>query len=147
MLKYPKALLEITVFTSGDNNRFIKICVLVLLVAAMSLILKNFGFKGAPVVMAAAFCALISLFGETLEKSISVLGYFAEQGNISKYAKACIKVIGIGYLSGISTDTCKELGETGAAKCISVLTRLELIALSIPFITEIFDSALSLMGE
>lgn len=126
---------------SSGNVDFTKICVLVLLIAALSLLLKNFGFKAAPVFVSAVFLAVVCHFADTLGEGVAVLEYFAEAGGISKYSNACIKVIGIGYLSGISADTCREIGEIGAARCISIVSKLELIAISIPFIKEMFDYA------
>ena len=147
MRSYPQITSAFGTSLNADGHNFAKVCILILLVAILSLLLKSFGFKGAPVFLAAVLCAAVACFGDVLSESVSLLGYFAEAGNITKYSEACIKVIGIGYLSGISQDTCREIGEIGAAKCIGIVTKLELIALSVPFVKEIFDSALLLVGE
>ena len=126
---------------------FAKACVLVLLVAALSVLLKSFGFKGAGVFAAAAFCAVISCFAEVFSQSLAVFEDFSAAADISRYVKACIKVIGIGYLSGISGDVCREIGEVGAAKCVGILAKLSLVYISIPFVKELFESALRMVGE
>ena len=147
MLGYSQIISAFSISLNTDGHRFTKACVLVLLAATLSLLVKSFGFKGAPVFLAAVFCSAVFCFEDVISGSISLLGYFAEVGDVTKYSEACVKVIGIGYLSGISQDTCREIGEAGAAKCIGIVTRLELIALSAPFVKEIFDSALLLVGE
>lgn len=125
---------------------FVGICVTVLLVAALSLILKVFGFKGAPVFAVLAFCALLSSFTDKINNAFSVFSDFSSIADISVYTEACMKVIGIGYLAGVSGDVCREIGENGAAKCINIFAKLELIAVCTPFMKELFESVISLVG-
>lgn len=133
--------------SQGSGSDFTKACVLILLAASLSLLLKSFGFKGAPVFMAALFCAVASHFAGVLAQVALIFDDLASVADISEYTKACVKVIGVGYLAGISADTCREIGEGAAARCISILARVELIAISMPFVRAILDSALALMGE
>ena len=133
--------------SSHSGESFAKICVLVLLAATLSLLLKNFGFRGAGVFMAVAFLALSSRFFEVFSESVSVFNDFSASADISQYVGACVKVVGIGYLCGISGDVCREIGETGAARCISILGKLELISIGIPFIKELFENSVRLLGE
>jgi hypothetical protein len=130
---------------SGDFD-FLNICIYMLLVAAISLILKNFGFKGAPLICALSLiCVAIPMLErlKDIEAPIGSLVY----SEAEKYIKAAAKVVGIGYLSGICSDVCKEIGEGGVAKCITLVSKLELIAVSAPFIKEVFDFASSLCLE
>ena len=137
---------SILVASQGAEADFTKACVLILLAASLSLLLKSFGFKGAPVFMAALFCATASHFVNAAAQVVSIFEDVTSAADISEYTKACVKVIGVGYLAGISADTCREIGEGAAARCISILARLELIAISTPFVRQILDSALELMG-
>ena len=125
---------------------YVSICVTALLVAALSLILKSFGFKGAPVFAALAFCALLSSFADKINGAFQFFSDFSGVSDISVYTGACIKVIGIGYLSGISSDVCREIGESGAAKFINVFAKIELVAICTPFIKELFESVITLVG-
>lgn len=125
---------------------FAGVCIAVLLVASLSLILKVFGFKGAPVFCALAFCALLSSFVNKMNSAFTLFSDFSSVADISVYTEACIKVIGIGYLAGISGDVCREIGEGGAAKFINVFAKLELIAICAPFIKELFESVITLVG-
>ena len=130
---------------SGDFD-FLHICVYMLLVAAISLILKNFGFKGAPLICALSLiCMAIPAFErlKDIEAPIGNLVHYEAE----RYVKAAAKVVGIGYLSGICSDVCKEIGEGGIGKCISIIAKLELIAVSVPFVKEIFEFASSLCLE
>ena len=130
----------------SEGIDFAKICVLVLLIASLTVILKNFGFRGAPIFAALAFCTVLSLCATEISEILSLFSEFLAIRDVSLYTKACLKVIGIGYLAGISSDICREIGETGAAKCIGVAAKLELVLISVPFMEELFASLSELAG-
>ena len=134
-------------YTKGTYaENFGGLCVGILLIASLSLILKNFGFKGAPVFVALSFCVVISSMADELSGILSLFSDFSTSSEIAQYTEGCLKVIGIGYLAGISADVCREIGELGAARCITVLSKFELIAICIPFMKELFESTLELLG-
>ena len=84
-----------------------------------------------------------------MEKVNVIKDYYFEMFSypkIENYAKTALKIVGIGYLSGISSDVCKELGESGVAKCIGVLAKLELACIVTPLICEILKTAEELIG-
>ena len=118
-----------------------------LVCAASVLILKSFGFRGAPLVTVIAVITLISGYGNAL---LGVSDVFSELGafsGLSEYVSAALKVVGISYLSGISSELCREIGEGGLAKAISTVTKLELVLLSLPYVKQILSSVLSLLDS
>ncbi len=118
-----------------------------LLIAALSLILKNFGFRGAPVFVSVALVFVISCFDEgfiTIKNTYTELISYAD---IGEYSSAAMKVVGIGYLSGISSDICREIGENGVAKCIAVISKLEIIGIAAPFLCQVVSLCAELLGE
>ena len=125
---------------------FDSVMALILLSAAAVLILKSFGFRGAPLVTVLLGVTLLSEYTELFGEISSVFSSLESAENVSEYVSAALKVVGISYLSGISADICREIGETGAAKIISVVTRLELVLFSLPYVKEILSSLLSLLG-
>lgn len=119
----------------------------ILLIAAVSaLILKSFGFRGAPLVAVIASVSLIGSSADTLSGAVGIYEELAAHPDTERYVSAALKAVGISYLSGISADACREIGETGIAKTVSLITRLELIALSLPFIKEILLLSESLLA-
>ncbi len=131
---------------SSRNNFFATIGAL-LLVAVSALLLKSFGFRGASVVVAVGIVAAISYYSDSLSEIFSIFTYLDTASDAGEYVSVAVKIIGISYISGISADVCREIGEGGIAKCIYVITRLELIALSLPFIKEIISLAMSLVDS
>lgn len=126
---------------------FDSVMALILLTAVSTLILKSFGFKGAMLVAVLAAVTLISSYGDALREVSSVFSILSSDSDVSEYVNAALKVAGISYLSGISADICREIGETGAAKTVSVVTKLELILLSVPYVKEILNALISLLNS
>jgi stage III sporulation protein AD len=56
----------------------------------------------------------------------------ASGADLSEPVSVILKIIGLGYLFGISADICRELGEGGIAKALEVAGRVEIILLSVP---------------
>lgn len=121
----------------------IRACFLALLACFSLVLLKNLGWRGSSVFAALAIALLL---GE-------LRGFFGELSKIShgwaalgESALAIFKIIGLGYIFGISSEICRELGEGGIASALTLVGRFEIIAVSLPFIAEIFTLALSLVS-
>ena len=121
----------------------IKLCFLGILIAFCATLLKGFGWRGAPVFVAVGFAVLLSDVPVFLSDAVKLFG---EWESLGESASAIFKIIGIGYLFGISSEICRELGETGISSALSLVGRFEIIAVALPVISEIFKLALSLVG-
>ena len=113
-------------------------------VAAISaLLLRDLGWKGVPVFISVAFLGVISLATPYLSQIGSFIKETAEEGGALDAAEAVMKVVGIGYLTGIASDVCKELGSGMLAGAVVLVGRIEIICVVLPF----FDEILRLGGE
>lgn len=124
---------------------FESVMALLLLGAASVLLLKSFGFRAAPLVAVIVMLTAVSLYEPALRESGEAVAYLGELSGAKEYTRAALKVVGVSYLSGISRDVVTELGEGGIAKGISLVTRLELLFISLPFIKEMLSALISLM--
>lgn len=125
---------------------FDSVMAMLLLSSATVLILKSFGFRGAPLVAVIVMLSVLSLYEGALVEMAGLFSYLGELSSGGEYIGTALKVVGISYLSGVSTDICREIGEGGIAKCISLVTKLELLTISAPYVKEILESLLAL-GE
>lgn len=132
-----------TVSTIG----FESLVALLLLAAASVFILKSFGFRGAPLVSVVAVLVAISSLESAFREISDLAVYLGEISGAREYVRAALKVVGISYLSGIGLDVCREIGEAGISRCISLLTRIELLLISMPLVKEMLVSLVSLLGE
>jgi hypothetical protein len=114
-----------------------------LVFALSAVLLRNLGWRGAPVF---AVLALIVLLSE-LPVHLGALFSVSELAFAGKSGEAIAKIIGIGYLFGISSELCRELGESAIASGLVIAGRLEIIGVSVPFLGELIEGALSIIGE
>jgi stage III sporulation protein AD len=129
------------------NSGFSAVLGAVMLICILSLLLKNFGFKGVPVFVCVGILCVLSYMSEGLFTLIPMIGDFGEKYCGDIYVKSAIKIVGIGYAVGICKDVCDELGESAVSKCVTVVGRLEIISLCTPFIAEMLESVASLAQD
>ena len=95
----------------------------------------------------AAVCAAI-LLAEAGDELLYVFGSIKKisgEADLADSIAVALKVLGLGYLFGISADICRELGESGIAKSVEVVGRVEIIAVVIPYFEEIIRVGLGLI--
>ena len=120
----------------------LEICFAGLVFAFSAVLLKNFSWRGAPVFAVLCFVVLLSVVPSYLGELLSVFNKFEGAADTTA---AILKIIGVGYLFGISAELCRELGESGIASALTLVGRLEIVAISLPFITELIELALGLL--
>ncbi len=108
-------------------------------------LLKEFGWRGSSLVTVAAILTLASFFDLFFAQIRQIFDTVAHIDGLENATKLILKVIGIGYVSGISADICRELGEGGIASLVTTLSRLEIFVVVSPFFYEILTLGLELM--
>lgn len=124
----------------------LKLIGIALLLTVTAFLLRQLGWRGAPVF--AVICAALLLFEMTdsLGRIINSVTAIGEGTSVSEPLNAALKTLGAGYLFGISADVCRELGESGIAKAVEVVGRVEIIAIVIPYFEEIIKVGIELIG-
>ena len=108
-------------------------------------ILREVGFRGARLVSLVGVVGLLSACvagAESLGRALGAVG----RGVPDEYAVAVMKIMGVGYASGICSDVCLELGEPGLSGAVSLFGRVEMLALCAPMALAIFERGIELMG-
>lgn len=121
-------------------------CGVALLTAMVALLLRECGFRGAPVVMAVGTCALLSLCAELLGEALPLLSAFSFSDGLQRHAAAVMRIVGIGWLSGLTADLCRELEAVGLARAVAVVGRVCMLGVALPFVTELVQLALTALG-
>lgn len=117
-----------------------------LLFAAASLILKSFGWRGAPVFSCLCIVGVFSLLSETFSLIKDNVEQIAITADLGEYAEAVLKITGIGYLYTIGSELCSELGEAGLSKAVTAGGKLEIIIVALPFFSRILDTVTQLFA-
>lgn len=107
-----------------------------------TLLLREAGFRGAKL---AAVSAMVGIFSFALILSgriIALLGMDGLSESGEGVLRSFIKIIGIGYIYGIGSDICRELGEGGIASALLVVGRVEILLVCLPAFLEVFNVGL-----
>ena len=123
-----------------------KICAMGIFVALTAFLLREFGWRGVPVFCVVGFLAIISLASPYISEAVGVLSEISGAYGLSDTVRIVLKLVGIGYLSGITADICRELGQASAATAVSLVSRLEIIAISAPYFLKIIKLGTELIG-
>ncbi len=118
------------------------ICFAGIVFALSALLLKNFGWRGAPVFGVIASLFLISMLSNYFADIVEI--YFSFSG-LGDGCAAILKMLGIAYIFGISSDVCRELGEAGISTALTTVGRFEIIAVALPYIKELISLSISLI--
>ncbi len=128
------------------SSAFLSAMGIAITVCICSVLLKQLGFSGTPAVICIGIVGIISLgtsglpaLGESLD------GLFAVTEG-AEYAKRAVKIIGIGYLTGVCADICECLGEAGVARAALMAGRLEILVIALPHFLEIIELGLGLVS-
>lgn len=122
-----------------------EVCALALIAALSFFILSELKWRAAPVLAILCFVGIISAAQPYAQGIIGMLGALSEESGISESLGAVLKVIGIGYLAGISSDVCCELGVPRVGSAVTLIGRLEIIAIAAPFFMGIIDMGTELI--
>lgn len=111
----------------------------------LGVILREMGFKGVRLVtligtvgILAACVLTIDSMGEIFEK----IG----QDSGEEYVVAVMKIIGVGYVSGICSDICLEFGEMSLSNAVLMFGRAEMLMICTPEIISILKRGVDLIG-
>ena len=116
-----------------------------ILLAVVGFLLSEMGFKGKRAFALFSLVVLcFSVVGE-LGEIFSAVSSVSEEVGISGVLRGALKVVGLGYVFGISSDVSEELGEKGIAKGLTLVGRVEIFGISLPYIKDIIELGIGLI--
>ena len=129
------------------GETFFKICGIALLSAMLIATLKKFGSEMSTllklvsgVVVAAACVASLSPVIDFV-REVSALG----GGRIGEYTLFLLKILGVAITVHICATVCRDCGEPSLAGYIEFGGKVEVIILSLPYISEIIETSVGLL--
>lgn len=123
----------------------LKVCGIGILVAVISFLLSELGFRGKRALVTFSIVLFLLIFidlAKDVVKSISEIP-ISSQG--SESLSSALKIIGVGHAFGISCDVCSELSESGISSVLALIGKLEIALLMIPFLKEIVEFSVKLL--
>ena len=123
-----------------------KACAIALISVFCAVILRELGWKSGGIT--ATFCALIlfSLLAEGIASGVREIEYLTGLSGVSDLGKSVLKIIGIGYIYGMSADICKDMDQHTVASALSAVGRAEILLSVLPYFKDILELGLELLG-
>ena len=111
----------------------------------LSFLLSVMGYRGARLVSVAAALTLLLYAASGIGIVIKELGWLGDAVGISEVAAAALKIVGVGYISGICYDICLDMGERGVASAVLTVGRVEILLVVAPTVSEIMRLAVDML--
>ncbi len=110
-----------------------------ILLAVLGFLLREIGFRGAPLFGVMAITTLYIVVISRVETIIGSLNEISTLLGASELFLVATRIIGIGYITSLSSEMCKEIGDIGVARAVEMLGRVEILAVSIPYAVRIVE--------
>ena len=120
-----------------------KVVAYVLTVLFLGVVLKELGFKGSRLIFVLGIISALGVAVTYIASLVALFdGLWEERG---EYTTALLKIVGIGYVFGICSDICTELGEGVLSGYVCLIGRAEIMMVCAPFIKAIIEKGISLI--
>lgn len=124
----------------------IKVCAAGIALGIGALLMRELGFRGAPVFAVTCIVVLLTVVADGAGELRESIGIISAMTRSEAEVSAVVKIVGVGYLVGISSDICTELGERGIAKAVAVAGRVEILAIALPFFRRLLEYGAELLS-
>lgn len=88
---------------------------------------------------------MLSLAGDSFFALREVFDTVGEMGGVTEGAADILKVIGIGYVAGISSEVCRELGAGSIASAVGIFAKLDVLLVVAPYLLDAVKLGMELM--
>lgn len=107
------------------------------LAAALALLLRDSGAKGGTAVIAVGGIALFAFALTRYAAPVETLRELAEEAGLSGPIAALLKMLGVGWLSRLGGDVCRDMGAPTLGARLELCGRAEIILLCLPLLVEL----------
>ena len=126
-------------------NTIVKVFGCVLLVLFLGVILRELGFKGVRLVTLIGTVSILTAGIYTLDAAWGALGSIENENGGKEYVETVMKIIGIGYVSGVCSDVCLEFGEFSLSNSVLFLGKAEILSLCLPCAISIIEKGVEII--
>ena len=122
----------------------IKVVGAALIFSVLAYVLRELGWRAAPIFASVASVVILGEVVNMLSDISDGLSFLFEYG-IDEAFGAALKIVGLTYVFGISSDICRGIGEKEIAKSVDVAGRVTVIMIVLPFFEEIIEIGIGLI--
>ena len=117
-----------------------------LLVLVLSVLLREAGFRGARLISLVGAVLLMGLAVLKMQDILVLLSLGDRVENMGEELAAVLRIVGGGVVFGLVADAARDMGEVGVANAVLVVGRVEIFALSLPYLIKLLDTAAEYFG-
>lgn len=128
------------------STELLKLLGAIILCAVISILLKNIAPSFSPLLSAIVSCSVIAV---CIYRLFPVTQYFVEISGsyaFGSYAGILMKVCGVGIISKICADTCRDCGENAYATKAELVGKVAIILIIMPVIKTLFEQIKDLLN-
>ncbi len=122
-----------------------KICGAALICAVCAFLLREFGWRGTVAFSLIVLAVLAGVLADKLSELVKTAEVFSEYSGVGDVAKEILKITGVSYIFGISSDICSELGERSLSSILTAVGRIEIMLIAMPYFLKIIRYAAELV--
>lgn len=122
-----------------------KICAIGILGAILSALLGEAGFKSKKLISLLTAILVLSTLREGIGVFIQKIVGLSEIAGIAEACSCALKAAGLGYVFGFSSDMCSELGEGGIGRALTVVGKVEILLVALPYFEKTVSLGLELL--
>ena len=127
-------------------SEWLRYCALGIAAAFFGFVLRSLGWSGAKVLSTVGVVGLAAVGVGVFGSLTDIFGSVSSNFGLGEVFKSVLKIVGIGYVFGISADVCRELGESGVAGAMTVVGRGSVLIAASPALMEIVSIAVGISG-
>ena len=105
--------------------------------AVCAFFLGELGYRGARLVSVISAVMILVFVLNKISTPITELEDMLGGVSLSDIGVTIVKIIGVGYVTGISADVCNDMGAPRIADGLSLLGRVEIFTVVLPYFKEI----------
>ncbi len=122
-----------------------RIALSALIMVFVGALLTETGFRGKRAFGALCITLLLVSIMDGARGMLSDVMGLADGMGVGTLAKCAVKVVGVGYVMGFVSEVATELGEKGISSMVTVVGRVEILALVFPYFKEIMMTGIELL--
>ena len=123
----------------------LKICGIAIIAAVMGYLLSELGFRGKRAFSVLCSVIFLLVFIDVAKDVIAEIGCLSLGDEGQRMFSSALKVVGIGHAFGISSEICSELSEGAIASVLTLVGKLEIVIIIIPYIRDLLEYAGEIM--
>lgn len=123
-----------------------KICLFAIISVLLSVLLGSLGFKSKGLFITLAALLMLGVLQNDLSNIFGEIISFSESAGITDATKTALRVVGLGYVFGFTSEICLSLGEPLIASVVTAAGRVQLLAVVYPYIQDVVKLGVELLS-